>query len=112
VILEEMAEEDVGVQKRNGHLLSHPLKSLINHGLLRGFAWLLGRKRWFATPEGSGCPLHDTAGACKPDLAFIQDAGDLISLLEAKLTPDLSSDSHLALSRNHGPQLFTVTTFL
>jgi hypothetical protein len=38
VVLEEMAEEDVGVQERNSHLLSHPLESLISHGLLGGFA--------------------------------------------------------------------------
>ena len=105
-VLEETAEEDVDVQKRNVHLLSHPLKNLLSHALLRGFAQLLRRERRFVTPEGSGCPLHDAAGARKPDLAFIQDEGHPISLLEAKLTPDLSWDSHLALSRNHGQQNF------
>jgi len=53
-VLEETAEEDVDVQKRNVHLLSHPLKNLLSHALLRGFAQLLRRERRFVTPEGSG----------------------------------------------------------
>lgn len=80
MILEEVAQQNVRVEEREGHLSTLALDRLLGQGTLRRLSQLLGAQRRLVPMKRPGREFHNAPGLSRlqPDLIVLHDESHLV----------------------------------